>query len=272
MRRFLLIVGGFFTLAVLGYGCYALVSLMAHERTRSEISFAQVDTVDVDLDAGGLELLAAEGARTYGVRIVDRGLRRPAFREWMEGTTLHIESDCPNFAGLHCGVRYQLAVPAGISVRGGSAGGSISITGVSGAIDVSSSGGGISATDTTGALTLDSSGGAIRVTDSAGPLALSCSGGGIRLVGGRSQQVVADASGGGVRLEFIEAPTMVDARSSGGGVRVLLPPGDSIYAIDADSSGGDTRIDVRQDPASARKLHLRSSGGGVRVQYEDSRP
>ena len=103
--------------------------------------------------------------------------RRAARRGGCPPPGLHIESDCPNFAGLHCGVRYQLAVPAGISVRGGSAGGSISITGVSGAIDVSSSGGGISATDTTGALTLDSSGGGVRLEF----IEVRSSGGGVRV-------------------------------------------------------------------------------------------
>ena len=87
------------------------------------------------------------------------------------------------------------------------------------------------------------------------------------MVGGRSAEVKANASGGGISLAFDEAPNTVDVDSSGGGVTVILPQGDAAYAVDAQASGGATKVGVSTNPASQRRIRLRSSGGGVTVRY-----
>lgn len=265
----LVVLGGLLALTTVAFGCYNLIGLMAHDRVQTGIGFDTVDAIVLDLGGGGVELRAANGpgSGVTGTRTVDTGLRSPSFEERLEGTTLHLVSRCPTFSGFHCGVHYALTVPAGVRVNGGSSGGGIDLFGLSGDVNVSSSGGGIDASGTTGALTLDSSGGGIDVTGSSGPLDLSSSGGGVQVNASRSATVRADSSGGGVTLQFDAPPTNVDARSSGGGVRVVVPVGDEAYAVDASSSGGGTHNDVNTNQTSSRHLRVSSSGGGVTIGY-----
>jgi hypothetical protein len=52
-------------------------------------------------------------------------------------------------------------------------------------------------------------------------------------------------------------------------VTVLLPdrPGEA-FAVDADSSAGTTRVEVRTDPAATRTVRAESSAGSVTVAYD----
>ena len=164
MRRPVIVLGWLFAALVVGFGSFTLVSLMAHERTRTPVSFTNVDRIELDLAAGGIEIVAdaetTEGqtGSVVGQRTVDWGLRRPTISESVSDRTLRLGSSCPAFAGFNCAVRYQLVVPAGIEVVGSSSGGSIRITRVTGNIDVSSSGGSIDVSEPGGRLVLNSSG------------------------------------------------------------------------------------------------------------------
>lgn len=274
MKRPLIVLGGLFTAAVVAYGCFALVELMAHERTRADVSFpAGITEIELDLGAGSVELIGGDTESISGTRIVDRGLRGPSFSEVrVDEDTLRLETDCPNFAALRCGVRYELTVPAGIRINGESSGGGIEVAGTSGLVTVASSGGGITATDTAGELVLRSSGGGITVERSSGRLTLDSSGGGISVLDTQTDYVNASSSGGGVTLSFAEPPGFVNASSSGGGVRVILPRIDEGYAVEADSSGGGVDVEVEVDTRSERTIKVRSSGGGVTVRYPESNP
>jgi hypothetical protein len=246
----LLVLGGIFAVATIAWGCYQLVSLIAHERTRSEVSFpAGVTRLQIDTDAGHIELRGTDGDTIRGERVIDRGIGEPRFSERVDGDTLVIRADCPWWSNHNCGVEYVLDVPASV------------------AVDASSSGSGIETFGLFGPQTLDSSGGGITVVDPAGELDIDSSGGGITVRGARSPQVVADSSGGGVRVGFAAPPASVDVESSGGGVTIELPPGPVAYAVDAESSGGGRRVDVKTDPDSASRIRARSSGGGVTVRY-----
>lgn len=274
MRRPLIVLGGLFTVLLVGYGCFALVSLLAHERTRQELSFPPgISEIQLDLAAGGVELTGATAGAISGTRTVTRGLRGPSFREVrVDEDTLRLVSDCPNFSSFNCSVNYVLTVPAGIRVTGDSSGGGIEVRKTSGLVTVSSSGGGIYATDTTGELVLDSSGGGITVERSSGRVTADSSGGGIAVLESRSDHVNANSSGGGVTLAFAEPPAIVNASSSGGGVTVVLPRIDEGYAVAADSSGGGVDVEVEVDTQSKRTIKVNSSGGGVSVSYPDTNP
>lgn len=259
--------------AVAAGGSTALAEAMNHEQTRTDVSFAGVEAIELDLGAGGAVLTGAPGAEgptsgtVTGTRVDDRGLTEPKVTEWMDGSTLHLTSRCGSWVSFRCGVHYELTVPAGVRITGSSSGGGLDLRSLAGDVDVSASGGGIDATDTTGPLTLDSSGGGIDITGATGPLTLDSSGGGIDIVESASGSVVATASGGGVSVDLTRSPTVVDLDSSGGGVTLTVPDDGEAYAVDASSSGGDTEVTVDTDQQSDRHVKARSSGGGVTIRY-----
>ena len=58
-----------------------------------------------------------------------------------------------------------------------------------------------------------------------------------------------------MRIEALSVPRALTANSSAGDVRVEVP--DAVYAVQADTSAGDRTVDVRQDPASPRRIVAR---------------
>ncbi len=254
-RRSLLTLGGLFTAATIGFCCFLLLSLMAHEQVTTEIRFTEVERIEFDLGAGGIELTGGPGGSiASGRRILDRGLTKPAFSEHVVGNTLMISASCPDFSAFNCGARYELTVPAGVEISGTSSGGSITITGV------------------TGAVTVDSSAGDIVVGDPAGPLMLATSGGGISVMGGRSADVTARSTSAGVSLEFTTSPTRVDAESSFGDVTVQLPRDGAVFAIDASPDNGQPQVSVSTDPTSQRTIRAHASSGDVTIRYTEPGP
>jgi Putative adhesin len=263
-------IGALMVVLTLGYGVFTAISVLVRETTRSALEFpGGVTTLELDLDAGGATIVATatSGDRITGTRVVRRGLRKPTFAENVVGDRLKLTANCPAFGSPFCSVRYELQVPASITIVGGSAGGGISTEGIAGSQDLRSSGGGITITAATGAVHATSSGGGITIAGAAGSIDVSSSGGGISITDARSTQVKADSSGGGIQAEFTAVPDDVNVSSSGGGVTVELPAGEALYNVDANSSGGGTKVAVRTDPTSTHRVRVRSSGGGVTVRY-----
>lgn len=269
------VIGGLLVVVALPYGVYSLVDVSARrvERVHTTMSATPSDgpaitTLDVRTD-GKVLVTAADGEEVEITARIERGLRKPRVSQRVEGTTLVLRASCPTI-GSFCNVGYTVRVPIGMRVDASSSGGSVSVEGTSSTVTVSSSGGGVTLRRTTGAATLSSSGGGITIDGSSGTVTASSSGGGVRGVALRSRKVSASSSGGGVSLTFAVAPADVRADSSGGGVRVEVPRDDAAYAVDASASGGGSTVGVKADPASANRIRVRSSGGGVTVTYDDA--
>jgi hypothetical protein len=164
------------------------------------------------------------------------------------------------------------------NVEAHTSGGSIRARRVGGDLRAATSGGGIEIADVTGGVRAETSGGGIRIDGVTGEVYADTSGGGVdvRRAGGR---VEAHSSGGPVTVGFAAGNGRGGAlSSSGGGVHVELDPKVAL-SIDADSSGGHVNCDLsvttrdRSSSGSLRGningggslLHLRSSGGGVRI-------
>jgi hypothetical protein len=250
MRRPLIALGGVFAAVTIAYGVLTAISLMAHSKSRSDISLpGDITDIELDLSSGDVVLIGDGGDKITGTRTVERGLKSPKYSEKRTGSTLKLSASCSALFDLNCNVRYELHVPANVIVRGSSSGGSIRTDRVTGAVSV------------------DSSGGNVTVIGTQGPVDISSSGGSVKVLQSRSATVKADSSGGGVRVEFIDPPSDVDVSSSGGGVTVIVPDTEGAYQVDASSSGGGTTIDVRTDKSSPRHIKADSSGGGVTVAY-----
>jgi hypothetical protein len=242
--------GSLFSVAVLGWGSIQIVSLLAHERSHTHtVISAPVSLVDVSSGGGSVRI---EGTTDPAVTIdasISEGLFSSSHHETVQGDRLVVRSNCTNVVNTFCRVNYTIRMPERLPLKVHSTGGAITVNNVNGDLDLSSSGGGVHVTGGHGQMRVRSSGGAVNAIELASPI------------------VDADSSGGGVRLSFAQPPTTVKVSSSGGGVRVEVPMIPDGYAVDARSSGGATHNNVRTDPASTHTIRARSSGGGVRIDY-----
>jgi len=81
----------------------------------------------------------------------------------------------------------------------------------------------------------------------------------------RAAEVVASSDVGNLDLEFAEAPDDVRVTTDTGNAEVIVPDDGTAYAVDATSDTGETKIDIRTDPGSSRRLEVSSAVGTVRI-------
>lgn len=250
----LLVLGGLFTAAVLAFGSYSAVSLMAYQSTYTDVSFPHTEIQRLDISAVGsitIEPLPA-GERTVTMtRRVQRGLTKPSYSETIVGDTLRIRTHCPVFGNTWCRVSYRIHIPASVSVVANSQGSGLHVHDIAADLDLKSDGGGID------------------VQNASGTLKLRSNGGGLRATGLRSRVVDADSNGGGLRLLFASAPDDVRAESSGGSAIVEVPKDETAYRADVSASGGARQVDVKTDPDSSHVIVIDSNGGSARLRYPE---
>ncbi len=254
-------------------------------------------TLTVETDAGSIEVEAwnrdaveVRAENTFGdrfrigasesgggVRVEGRWADRRASRNW----------------GRNERIRFVVRVPARFSAALNTAGGSISISDLTGdatlntsggslsmgdirgSVDARTSGGSVSLASASGNATLRTSGGSVSSGRVGGRLVLNTSGGSISLDGGADKGVDARTSGGSIRASFDRTPTSeVRLSTSGGGIRVDLP-GTASMDLDASTSAGRVRSDFHSGTPRATlrtpigrggpMLYLRTSAGNIEI-------
>ncbi|WP_171167840.1 DUF4097 family beta strand repeat-containing protein [Streptomyces sp. I05A-00742] len=110
---------------------------------------------------------------------------------------------------------------------------------------------------------LKTSGGNLTVNGTSGPVVAETSGGDVRVENSASRSVTARTRGGDVTTEFTAVPDRVDDSTRGGDVRVRLPQGS--YAVEATTSGGKRKVTVPSDDSSSHKIKAHTQGGNVTV-------
>jgi Putative adhesin len=248
------VLAGLFAAVMLAWGTSQVVTVLAHQEETfvEEFAAGDVTLVDVHNSAGSVVVRGSDRADDT-IRVttrVDHGLRRTGHSERIEGDRLVLDTSCPLFLTTFCEVRYTIDVPREIdlSVRG--SGGSITVTDVTGDVDLDSDAGGVDVERVGGdRLRMDSDAGSVSAADV------------------RSTDVEATSDAGSVTVRFAGDPRTVRADSDAGGVELVLPPDGGPYRVEADSSAGGVETSVNTSRTSDRRITATSDAGSVTVRY-----
>jgi Putative adhesin len=230
-------------------GALSLLDLAANKTTVDVRTYRGVQALVID-DASNVELTSAPPGGELRVRSrTTEGLGTPDRHVDQRDGALILSSSCGFFFG-RCNVDYEIAVPAGTSVRVDATAGDVRAEALRSTVPVE----------------LESSAGDVTATDVTAPeLRISSSAGDVEARGVRADRVSAESSAGDVVLSLRAVPRRVDANSSAGDVQIVLP--DEVYAVDASSSAGDVDTrEIQNDPASSRIVNARSSAGDVQIE------
>jgi hypothetical protein len=181
----------------------------------------------------------------------------------------------------HTEGRYTIRVPATFGADLDTAGGNVSVQGLTGSIKADTSGGHIKATACDGTLELDTSGGHIEVNDGRGKVRANTSGGAVTVLNFAGDAKV-ESSGGKLRLSNISGK--LTGETSGGSIAATLPttviddisletsagsinvvtPANAALTIDAETSAGRVHSDlpITQLHADRNSLKGTINGGG----------
>ena len=177
---------------------------------------------------------------------------RPPLDVTASGDETEVRGGCPDGWFLffnNCRVRIEVSLPPGLDVTAEGQNGSIS------------------ADDLTGFLDLSTTNGAIEVDGSSGELVLHTTNGRIELDDATSADVQAQTTNGAVHLSFSDAPDTVQANSTNGEIRVIVPDDGTEYFVDANTTNGriDTE-DVPGDRRSDRTITAETTNGAVTIE------
>jgi hypothetical protein len=200
--------------------------------------------IDTESD---LFVVPGNGPRIDVQRWLSGAPAQPGHSSWtLAGATLRLSVDCTGLV-LHCGARFQVAVPPGVSVEVRSGNNNDTVSGL------------------TGPVVIYGGAGQVQLSNTTGPLRISTNAGSITGTAIRSPVVRATANAGNVSFTFAAAPQRADISSSSGDATARVPVAGHRYHIAVTSGTGTAISRVPDDPYSANTVHVSSGNGNATV-------
>lgn len=251
-RRIALLAGGLLALLLTGFAAVLVAgwSVGSVQRTSRHVIHRPVRKLRVDAGHGDITIVPARGGDVTIFSRVEGSLHVPRLRTSVNGTDVSLSGGCPPVGFGRCRTTIMLHVPAATAVRVHSSSGDIAARGIAAPVRLVTGSGDVSASGLSGGAELESASGDVEAAEL------------------RAGSVRARSASGDVELGFAGVPDAVDAETSSGDVRVMLPHGDEAYRVETDSDSGDREIGVRTDPSSPRVIRARTSAGDAIVRYE----
>jgi hypothetical protein len=245
-------VGSVIGVATLLWGCFQVLIAWAYaSETQHEIYTEPIHTIDID--GTGRVIITGADVDVVDVKTkIRRGLQDTDHSATVEGDRLVLRSDCSALLTNYCSTDWTITAPHDVSVVVRTDDGRVTVSDVTGPVDLASDHGKVEAIRVPGATKLRSDHGSVAVS------------------GSTAATVDAATDHGSVRLELAAVPTSVVGRSDHGDVTVVVPAGDEGYAVDAASDNGRRDVGVRSDPSSPRTITARSDHGDVSVTYSSA--
>jgi Putative adhesin len=234
-------------IAGLVWGTYSAITLLAHEERVENETFAAAGIAELDVRTsnGSVRIVATDTAEISVRAEISEGLRRTGERREVVNGVLELHATCPLIGSTFCWVDYEVRVPRDLPLTVHADSGRITVTG------------------SDAGLVADGDDGSIELSDLSGTIDARTDHGRVEGRQLRSGVVRADSDSGRVVLEFVAAPTAVEATSNHGSVEVIVPDDGEAYRVTMDTEHGREQLDVRTDPASARSLVLVTDHGDV---------
>jgi hypothetical protein len=159
-----------------------------------------------------------------------------------------VTGGCPNQWLGFCSLTMTVALPAALSLTTDGVNGQIEVSGLTGALRLTTTNGAVETTGTLGRVEVHTTNGAVRVRDAG------------------SRRVVATTTNGAVDVDFRDAPEAVEARSTNGAITVRMPAAGLSYRVDARTTNGNVDTgSLPSDPSARRTIIAQTTNGDVRV-------
>jgi hypothetical protein len=267
VRLLLYGLGSVLTLLMVLWGSAQALDALSIEEESVASSYLGVQEIDLRHAHGNVDLVRAQGRRTIVAIDARHGLLSAHDREdTLRGGVLRLRGSCDFLTFGTCEEDYRIEVPSGVTVKVKTSAGETTASGLRGGdLELRSSAGPVTATGIrAGELVLSSNAGPVKADGvRARRIEADSRAGGVFVERSVARRVEATSSAGKTQIELLRPPLSVEADTSAGGVTVWVP--DVGYAVDAHTSAGEEDVQVRQRPASGRKIVAESSAGDVSV-------
>lgn len=288
-RRAALVIGVPVCLALVAYTGLDFVTFLGEGRYPvSYTAPASARALTLNLAAGQVTISQAASGPATVTGTARYTLIRSTVSERTVGGDTAVAYHCAALPTGNCEFDATVSVPAAMPVSGSTGGGNATVTGTTGAVNLSSGGGNLSADHTSGPLTLNTSGGDIAATAVTSPTLTASSGGGdiqaaglsaatvtantsggdIQATGVSSTTVSASSGGGDIEIVFTTVPRHVSVNTSGGDITLVLPLGTTKYHVTASTAGGSVNDSLPQDTSAPNVITATSGGGDITLREQ----
>lgn len=208
-----------------------------------------VRALDVDVEVGRVEVVPAAGdaAEATITRTRRYLVGAPTVSEGLVDGVLRVRADCDGLVVAGCAVDYRIEAPADVPVRIRTARGSVSVT------------------DMTGAVEVDAGAGHVRLTRTKGAVKVGTSAGNVDGVDMVAEFLDATTDAGRIRLAMAEAPSRLGLKTGAGNIDVGLPAAPGGYRVATDTGAGKVDVTVEQDPGASRAVIATTGAGNIRI-------
>lgn len=216
------------SIAAILWGGLSVVNLLAHQEHHFTRTFSgSITSLAVSTDRGSVRVIGSDRDDVTVSSYLSDGLGGTEHTEHVRGRRLVLDASCAFPVAYWCTASYTVRVPRNVRVVLWSGSGDVSVSGVRGAVDLTSQHGDLNG------------------------------------VGLRARVVHADTDHGSVDLRFVDQPEQVLASTSHGDVTVTVPRGDAAYRVELSTAHGATSNELRTDPTSQRLVQLSTQHGDV---------
>ncbi len=210
----------------------------------------------LEIDAGGADVtLTPRSDREVAYRADVRwSLAAPVIEESWLGDTLKLTPRCPVVGGAvglgtGCSVDLGVTVPADIPVKVTGGSGTVSISGLGGAVDA------------------EVGAGQLRLTALRGPLRAKVGSGSLDASGLTSPQADIRAGAGSALARFVVPPQQVTARAGAGRLQLTLPTATRFRVTSHAGAGHCDIAPGMHDPGAPGQLDISADAGSAEARY-----
>ena len=218
----------------------------------------------VDLDSGGVDVVADGGDRVVVTRTFTWSNEAPEATWQVSGSTLTLRADCPDLSMGPCSVDHAITVPGDVEVIVWTGSGGVDVTGTTGPVDIETGSGSVSLYAITGEATVSTGSGSIDLDGVTGSVSLETGSGSIDGRDLSGAVAVVDTGSGSVDLRLVAPVSRVEVDTGSGGVDLMVPTG--AYRVDVSTGSGGVDFDgITIDDDAPASLIVSTGSGGVSV-------
>lgn len=165
-----------------------------------------------------------------------------------------------------CSFSFRAVLPAGKRAYLSDGSGNMTLRGLTGPVIAGTGSGDVRADQLTGTASLQSGSGNITGSALSGlRVTLKAGSGDIVIEGLTSLDVVVSDGSGNISLTFSKVPSRVRVRNSSGDVSLVLPPGNTLYRVNATTDSGNGVVHVPTSSASQRVITVSDGSGNISI-------
>ena len=206
-----------------------------------------VRSLEVDVEVGRVEVVPGEGDEATITRSRRYLVREPRTSEGLVDGVLRVSAECDIPVAVGCAVDYRLQVPIGVPVR------------------IRTERGTVSVTDMTGTVEVDAGAGNVKLIRTRGPVKVDTSAGNVDGVDLAVQFLDATTGAGRIRLSVAEPPGRLGLKTGAGSIDVGLPTTPGGYRVATDTSAGKVDVTVEQNEGGSRAIIASTGAGNIRI-------